>query len=145
MNRNIKRAEKGDESMQLLIAFGTDDAENLTNGHAGDAKYFYLYKFSDNKEEFVEQRRNIELGAGQSLKPGSPEMAKARAAVFENLDALVGKEFGPGLLNLLKQFVCVLVRIDSLGKAIEVVRNNLDRIREEKDKREDRKHIVLRA
>jgi len=131
--------------MELLIAFGTDDGENLTNGHAGDAKYFYLYKFSDNKEEFVEQRRNIELGAGQSLKPGSPEMAKARAAVFRNLDALVGKEFGPGLPNLLKQFVCVLVRADTISKAIEVVRNNLDKIRQEKDKGEDRKHIVLRA
>jgi predicted Fe-Mo cluster-binding NifX family protein len=130
--------------MELLIAFGTDDGEYLTNGHAGDAKYFHLYKFSDNKEEFVEQRRNIELRGDQSLKPGTPEMAKARSAVFKNLDALVGKQFGPGLPNLLKQFVCVLLRVDTLSKAIEVVRNNLDRIREEKDKREDRKHIVLR-
>jgi len=130
--------------MELLIAFGTDDGKYLANGHAGDARYFYLYKLSANKEEFVEQRRNIELRGDQSLKPGSPEMAKARAAVFKNLDALVGKEFGPGLPNLLKQFVCVLVRVDTLSKAIETVRNNLDRIREEKDKREDRKHIVLR-
>jgi len=37
--------------MELLIAFGTDDGENLANGHAGDAKYFYLYKFSANKEK----------------------------------------------------------------------------------------------
>lgn len=130
--------------MELLIAFGTDDGENLTNGHAGDARYFYLYKFSHNKEELVEQTRNIELRRNQSLKPGGPEMARARAAVFENLDALVGKEFGRGLANLLKQFVCVLVRLNTITKAIEVVRNSLDRIREEKGKREDRKHIVLR-
>ncbi len=130
--------------MELLIAFSTDDGENLNNGHAGDAKYFYLYNFFDNKEEFVEQRMNIELRRDQSLKPGSPEMAKARAAVFKNLDALVGKEFGPGLPNLLKQFVCVLIRVDTISKAIEVVRNNLDRIREEKEKKEGRKHIVLR-
>jgi predicted Fe-Mo cluster-binding NifX family protein len=130
--------------MELLIAFATDDGENLTNGHAGDAKYFYLYKFSDNKEEFVEQRRNIELRGDQSLKPGSPEMAKARSAVFKNLDVLVGKEFGPGLPNLLKQFVCVIIRVDTISEAIEVLRNNFDRIRQEKHKREDRKHIVLR-
>ncbi len=129
--------------MEFLIAFGTDDGENLTNGHAGDAKQLYLYKFSDNKEEFVEQRRNIELGGGQSLKPGSPEMAKARSAVFKNLDVLVGKKFGPGLPNLLKQFVCVIIRVDTISKAIEVIRNNLYRIKEEKDKREDRKQIVL--
>ncbi|MBN2186825.1 MAG: hypothetical protein JW732_05170 [Dehalococcoidia bacterium] len=65
--------------MELLIAFGTDDGKYLANGYAGDAKYFYLYKFSDNKEESVEQRRNIELKEDQSLKVGSPEMAKARA------------------------------------------------------------------
>jgi len=85
------------------------------------------------------------LGAGQSLKPGSPEMAKARAVVFKNLDALVGKEFGPSLPNLLKQFVCILVRKNTINKAIEVVRNNLDKIRQERDKGEDRKHIVLKA
>ena len=65
--------------MDLLIASGTDDSGNLTNGHAGNAKYFYFYKFSGNKEEFIEQRRNIELREDQSLKPGSPEMAKVRA------------------------------------------------------------------
>jgi len=37
--------------MELLIAFGTDDGGNLTNGHAGDARYPYLYRFSDNKEK----------------------------------------------------------------------------------------------
>ncbi len=36
--------------MELLIAFATDDGENLTNGHGGDARYFYLYKFSDNED-----------------------------------------------------------------------------------------------
>lgn len=130
--------------MELLVAFGTDDGKHLTNGHAGDAKYFYLYKLSDDKEEFVEQRGNIELRGDQSLTPGSPEMAKARSAVFKGLDVLVGKKFGPGLPNLLKRFVCVIVRADPISEAIEAIRDNLDRIREEKNKEEGRKHIVLK-
>jgi hypothetical protein len=85
---------------------------------------FSIYKFSDNEQQSVEQRRNIELGAGRSLKPGSPETAKARPVVFENLDALVGKEFGLGLPNLLKQFVWVPARADTISKVIEVVRIN---------------------
>lgn len=72
-------------------------------------------------------------------------MAKARATVFKNLDALVGKKFGPGLPNLLKQFVCMVVRMDSINEAIESIHNNLDRIKEEKDKGEDRKHIILKS
>jgi len=126
-----------------LIAFGTDDGENLSDGHAGDARYFHLYRFSDTAEEFVEQRKNIELGDDQSLKPGSPEMAQARAVVFKNLDVLVGKKFGPGLPNLLKKFVCVIIRIDSISEAIQAIRTNLDRIREEQEKGEDRQHLVL--
>ena len=126
-----------------MIAFGTDDGENLSDGHAGDARYFHLYRFSDTAEEFVEQRKNIELGDDQSLKPGSPEMAQARAVVFKNLDVLVGKKFGPGLPNLLKKFVCVIIRIDSISEAIQAIRTNLDRIREEQEKGEDRQHLVL--
>ncbi len=130
--------------MELFIGFGTDDGENLARGHAGDAKYLYLYKFSDNEEEeFIEKRSNIDLGAGQSLKPGSPEMAKARSAVFKNLDVLVGKGFGPGLPNLLKQFVCVTIKVDSVKQAIEIIRNNLDKIKEEKDRGAARDHMIL--
>ncbi|HZX09781.1 MAG TPA: NifB/NifX family molybdenum-iron cluster-binding protein [Acidobacteriota bacterium] len=115
----------------------------MSDGHAGDARYFHLYRFSDTAEEFVEQRKNIELGDDQSLKPGSPEMAQARAVVFKNLDVLVGKKFGPGLPNLLKKFVCVIIRIDSISEAIQAIRTNLDRIREEQEKGEDRQHLVL--
>jgi len=43
------------------------------------------------------------------------------------------KKFGPGLPNLLKQFVCMVVRMDSINEAIESIHNNLDRIKEEKD------------
>jgi hypothetical protein len=67
---------------------------------------FSIYKFSDNEQQSVEQRRNIELGAGRSLKPGSPETAKARPVV------------------LLKQFVWVPARADTISKVIEVVRIN---------------------
>ncbi len=129
--------------MNLLIAFGTDDGENLSVGHAGDARYFHLYRFSDTGEEFVEERKNIEPGEDQSLKPGTPEMAKARAVVFQSLDVLVGKKFGPGLPNLLKRFVCVIIRVDSLSEAIQATRANLDSIREEQEKGEQRKHLVL--
>jgi predicted Fe-Mo cluster-binding NifX family protein len=138
-----ERKNKGGENMELLVAFGTDDGKHLTNGHAGDAKYFYLYKLSDDKEEFVEQRWNVKLD-DPSLKPGTPEMAKARDAVFYDIDALVGKKFGPGLPNLLKRFVCVIVRVDPISEAIEAIRDNLDRIREEKNREEGRKHIVLK-
>ena len=39
--------------MQLLVAFSTHDGENLlTDDHAGTAKYFDVYRFSDEAVEF---------------------------------------------------------------------------------------------
>jgi predicted Fe-Mo cluster-binding NifX family protein len=131
--------------MELLVAFSTDDGKNLSNGHAGDAQYFYLYRFFEDGEKLIEQRKNIDFSSNPALKPGTPEMAKAKAAIFKDLDALVGKKFGSsGLPHLLKKFVCVLVETDAISQAIEVVRDNLDKIKEEKNKGENRKHIVLK-
>lgn len=130
--------------VELLIAFGTDDGENLNNDHVGMAKYFYVYKFLGGKEKFVEQRKNIGFKGDESMKHGDPEKARVTSSVLQNVDVLVGKKFGPNLPRLLKKFVCVLVRTDAISNAIEAVHNNMDRIAEERNKREGRKHIVLR-
>ena len=130
--------------MGFLIAFGTDDGEHLNSDHVGMAKYFYVYEFADGKDKLIEQRRNTSFTGDETAKHGDPEKARATSSVLQNVDVLVGKKFGPNLPRLLKKFVCVLVRTDSLPVAVETVRHNMDRIAEETDKGEDRKHIVLR-
>lgn len=130
----------GDE---LLIAFGTDDGENLNNDHVGMAKYFYVYKFLNDKEVLIEKRKNVEFEGDESIKHGDPEKAKATSSVLEGIDVLVGKKFGPNITRLLKKFVCVIVRTESLSNAIEAVYCNMGRIVEEKNKEGDRKYIVL--
>jgi len=128
--------------MKFLIAFGTDDEENLNNDHVGMAKYFYIYEFSNGKEQLVERRENLQFKGDESMH-GDPEKAKATSSVLEGVDVLVGRKFGPNLPRLLRKFVCVLVRTNAITSAIEAVHNNMDRIAEEKNKEEDRKHIVL--
>ena len=129
--------------MKFLIAFGTDDEENLNNDHVGMAKYFYIYEFSNGKEQLVERRENLQFKGDESMH-GDPEKAKATSSVLEGVDVLVGRKFGPNLPRLLRKFVCVLVRTNAITSAIEAVHNNMDRIAEEKNKEEDRKHIVLK-
>ena len=130
--------------MELLIAFGTDDGENLNNDHIGMAKYFYVYSFSNGKEELVERRDNVKFQGDESIKHGDPEKAKATSAVLKNVDVLVGRRFGPNLPRLVNKFVCVVVRTDTITNAIECVHKSMDLLVEQKNKREDRKHIVLR-
>jgi predicted Fe-Mo cluster-binding NifX family protein len=129
--------------MKLLIAFGTDDGKSLNNDHVGMAKYFYVYKFYDNEQELIGRRRNVKLKGDDTMKHGDPEKARATSSVLEGVDVLVGKKFGPNLTRLLKKFVCVVVRTDAMANAIEAVHNSMDRIVEQENKGEDRKHIVL--
>ena len=130
--------------MELLIAFGTDDGENLNNDHVGMAKYFYVYSFSNGKEELVERRENVKFKGDESVKHGDPEKAKATSSVLKNVDVLVGRKFGPNLPRLLKKFVCVVARTDTITNAIVAVRNSIDSIVEQKNQGENSKHIVLR-
>jgi len=130
--------------MNLLIAFGTDDGENLNTDHVGMAKYFYVYKFFNGKEEFVEKRKNVEFKEDKTIKHGDPAKAKATSSVLRGVDVIVGRKFGPNLPRILKKFVCVVVRTDTIERAIKLVHSNINTIVEEKNKGENRKHIVLK-
>jgi len=130
--------------MRFLVAFGTDDGENLNNDHVGMAKYFYVYDFSSSQEQLVERRENVRFEGNETMKHGDPEKAKATSSVLKGVDVLVGRKFGPNLPRLVRKFVCVLVRTSTLTSAIGAIHNNMDRIAEEMGKEQDRKHIVLK-
>lgn len=130
--------------MELLIALGTDDGINFNDGHFGMAKYFQVYKFSEGKEEFVEKRENVKFQGDESIKHGDPEKARKTSSVLQGVDVLVGKRFGPNLQRLVRRFVCVIVRTNNLKNAIGMVHQNIEEIIAEKNKGEDRKHLILK-
>ncbi len=129
--------------MALLVAFSTDDGESFNNGHFGMAKYYYIYNFGGEKQEFVEQRKNVDFKGDESMKHGDPEKAKSTSSVLKGVDVLVGKRFGPNLPRISKKFVCVVVRRNTIDDAIKLISRNLDKIVQEKNKTNNRKHIVL--
>ena len=129
--------------MELSIAFGTDDGKTLNKDHFGMAKYFHVYRFSDDKKEFVEKRENVKFKGDESMRHGDPRKAKATSTALQGIDVMVGRKFGPNLPRLLEKFVCVVVRKDTIDSAIEAVHDNIERVIQEKDSLENRKHIVL--
>ena len=130
--------------MNLLIAFGTDDGKNLNDDHVGNAKQFLVYRFSEEKEEFVEKRLNPKFEEDESLKHGDPSKAANVGAVLKGIDVIVAKRFGPNIVRMKKKFVCVIARADSLADAREIVSGKIAIINAEKTKGEDRKHLVLK-
>jgi predicted Fe-Mo cluster-binding NifX family protein len=131
--------------MELFVAFGTDDGKNLkSDDHVGMSRYFYVYRCSKGKEEFIEKRENVKFEGNESMRHGDSGKAKATISVLKNVDVLVGRRFGPNLPKLLKKFVCVISRAYTIDDTIEFLYINMDKILKEKKQKENRKHIVLR-
>jgi predicted Fe-Mo cluster-binding NifX family protein len=130
--------------MELLIAFATDNGETFNDDHFGMAKYYHVYRFSDDAEEFVEQRENVEFQEDESKKHGDPEKARATSSVLRGVDVVVSRKFGPNITRMVKRFVCVVVRANVISDAVRIVKNHLDEVIEEKNKAKDRRHLILK-
>ena len=130
--------------MKLLVAFSTDDGENFNEDHFGMASYFHVYKFSDGKEEFVEARKNVQYKEDETLKHGDPGKAKATSSAVGDVDVIIGKKMGANIVRLLKKYVSIVTKTNTIADAIQLVHRNMEKIIEEKNKGETRKHIVLK-
>ncbi|MCD6265751.1 MAG: dinitrogenase iron-molybdenum cofactor biosynthesis protein [Deltaproteobacteria bacterium] len=130
--------------MELLIAFATDNGKNFNDDHFGMAKYYHIYRFCDDGEEFVERRENVEFQEDESKKHGDPAKARATATVLSGIDVLVSKKFGPNITRMVKKFVCVVVRTNLITDAIKIVKNHIHEVIEEKNKTKDRRHLVFK-
>ncbi|MEA2013733.1 MAG: NifB/NifX family molybdenum-iron cluster-binding protein [Thermodesulfobacteriota bacterium] len=130
--------------MELIIAFSTDNGEIFNDSHFGMASHFHVYKFSGGREEFVEIRKNVKYEEDESLKHGDPGKARATASVLDGIDVLAGRKFGPNIIRLLNRFVCVVVKTEKIADAVKLIHENMGRIVEEKNRGEERKHIVIK-
>ena len=131
--------------MELLIGFSTNDGENMIKDHAGQAKYFDVYRFSDGKAEFLERRDNSKYKGDEAMKHGDPKKAQATLEALKGLDVLVAKMYGPNLPRLLKNLLCIVVRTQKVSEAVEIVKMNVEIVSREHKKGEARKHLVLKA
>ena len=129
--------------MELLVAFSTDDGENMIKEHAGQAKYFDVYRFSEGNAEFLERRDNSKYKGDEAMKHGDLKKAQATMEALRGANVLVNKMFGPNLPRLLKKLLCVVVRTEKISDAIEILKQNRARVQEEYQKGESRKHLVL--
>jgi predicted Fe-Mo cluster-binding NifX family protein len=131
--------------MELLVAFSTHDGENLvTDDHAGMARYFDVYRFTDGQVDFLERRENSKYAGDEAMKHGDPKKAKKSLGALDGVDVWVNPRFGPNLPRLLKRLLCVVVRVDTVDRALDLIRANLEAVAEEHAKGEERQHLVLK-
>ncbi len=129
--------------MEFLVAFSTDDGEDLFDKHAGAARFFDVYTFSEGQAIFLERRANSNFKGDEKLKHGDPQKAQATLGALDGIDVLVAKTYGPNLPRLLKKLLCVVIRTQKVADAVEVIKNHMTTVEQEYQKGEARKHLVL--
>ncbi|OPX30808.1 MAG: hypothetical protein B1H08_00675 [Candidatus Omnitrophica bacterium 4484_171] len=138
----IVSGERGKE--YLLAAFATDDGKNLADDHFGMAKYFYVYRFLEGREELVDKRKNARYAGDESMPHGDPKKARATASAIEGVDVIAARRFGPNIKRLENKFVCVVTRVSTIAEAVELIRNNIGKIKNIKSEGKGAKCLVLK-
>ena len=128
----------------LVIAVGTDEGKMVkSDNHVGMSKYFQIWDYSNGELHFREERENAKYKEDESKIHGDPGKAKATTSVLNDIDLLVGKMIGPNITRLNDKFVCAVVRDPSIEQAIKVIKENINEIIEEKNKKE-RNALILK-
>ncbi|MBN2345089.1 MAG: ferredoxin [Candidatus Aminicenantes bacterium] len=132
---------------KLVFAIGTDDDKTIkANDHVGMANFFQILEYSDGELLFKEKRTNPKYNEDETRTHGDPGKAKATASALRGVDVLVGKRFGPNIIRLKNQFVCVIVREKEIPGIMDIIKNNIGSILVEKNKKDgkERSGIVLK-
>ena len=92
---------------------------------------------------FFRKRENVEYREDESRIHGDPEKARAVSSVLKGVDAVVGKMIGPNITRMKIKFVPIIIREPLIKKALEIIKENINEIIEEYDKKE-RRGIILK-
>jgi len=141
--QNCPQGAIRDIEEELIIAIGTDNEKIIKpDDHIGMSEYFQLWKYSNGELIFKETRENVKYAEDETRIHGDPGKAKATASVLKSVDVLVGKIMGPNIKILKNKFVAVIIREPEIEKAVDIIRENLNEIFEEKEKT-DRRGLIL--
>lgn len=128
---------------EITIAIGTDDQETIkSDDHFGMSKYFQIWKYSNGNLILKETIENAKYQEDETKVHGDPGKAKATASVLEGIDVLVSKIMGPNIVRLKNKFIPTVIRVADIKEAIEIIKENINEIFEEKEKT-DRRGIIL--
>ncbi len=129
---------------ELLFAIGTDDGKTIKQGdHFGMSKIFQIWRYSNGELIFKEERKNVKYQEDETRIHGDPNKAKATSSVLGGVDVLVGKMMGPNIVRLQKKFVPIIVRQSRINETLEILKENIIEIIEEKEKKE-RRGLILK-
>jgi len=122
---------------KLIFAVGTDDEKTIkAKDHFGMSKYYLIYEYSNGELTFKEKRENTKYQEDETRIHGDPEKAKRVTSALNGVGVIVGKLFGPNITRLKNKFVAVVIREPNIENALESIKDGINEIVEEKNKKE---------
>ncbi len=129
--------------MKFKVAFATDDGQNMVNKHFGDADFYMIYELSKSECVFIEKRENT-TSEKDEIFHGDPNKANKISKILPDVQLLCNKQFGKNITNMTKKYVPIVFDIENIDKAIDIIQQNFDKITEQWNNKENRKHIVFK-
>lgn len=132
---------------KLIFAIGTDDHKTIkSNDHVGQSLYFQIFEYFEGEMVLKETRENPKFKEDETKMHGDPGKAKATASVLSGVDVLIGKIMGPNIVRLKNQFVCAIIREKEITVAMDIIKENICAIIQEKNKQnsKEKSGIILK-
>ena len=125
---------------KLIIAFATDDKEQFTKEHFGEAKEYLIYEISKTDSKLIETIANV---SPEEKMHGDPNKAKGVASLLKPLGVkvLISKAFGRNIVRQQQKFVVILSNTELIEEAIKNIQNNFNDIVAEWQKGETRDYL----
>ena len=131
--------------MKLIVAFSTSDGKTLIDAHFGDAESFPVYEISKDNVKFIKSIDNSTEEDDDEIH-GDPKKAQGISQIMKphGVQILCGKQFGLNITRMVKNFVPVLINLNSVDEAITLIQNNFEKIQLQWEKGENRKHLRIK-
>ena len=127
---------------KIIVAFATDDKENLTKEHFGEAKKYLVYEITKTNSELI---KTVGNGSPEEKMHGDPNKAKGVAHLLKpfKVQVLVNKAFGSNITRMQQKFVCVLGRENNINIQLKNIQTQFDSIAEEWNKGGERNYLRI--
>ncbi len=129
---------------KFKVACATDDGSTFVGRHFGEAFHYDVYEVSPDHIRFLKRVDNTteedeEIHADPKKAKGISGILKA-----EQIHVVTTKIFGPNIMRIKSNFVCVLSGSDEIEVGLLKIQQNLSRIHEEWEKGPDRSFLDFR-
>jgi len=120
---------------KLRLALGSNDGNEIINGHMGEAKYFYIYEIDETgKYSLIDKRVN---NSPREEHHGDENKLKGTSAIFNDCSVVVARHKSPNFIRMSEKtrFQPVVIRKEQISNVLTAFKDIFDTVYEYAERR----------